>query len=107
MKCLVDAGGQASGLDYAIKTATYGCFSGLEDFESRFDEDSSEGEYEDFLRLKCGIITDNDDTGAITGFDAGSGPVKDKYNTVREASRPANWRLPTSASTIIKGLEVI
>ncbi len=107
MKCLVDAGGQASGLDYAIKTATHGCFGGLEDFESRFEEDSSAGEYDNFLRSKCGIELENDDTGAITGFDAGSGPSKDKYNTMREASRPANWRLPTSASTLINGLEVI
>ena len=107
MKCLVDAGGQASGLDYAIKTATHGCFSGLEDFESRFEEDSSAGDYDNFLRSKCGIELENEDTGAITGFDAGSGPSKDKYNTMREASRPANRRLPTSASTLINGLEVI
>ena len=108
MHCLDEMSGRAAGLNYAIKTASHGRFATLESFEEDFSNAiASAGGYEEFLRLKCGIITDNNDTGAISGFDAGGGPMKDKYNTVREASRPANWRLPTSTSTLINGLEVI
>ena len=50
-----------------------------------------------FLRDGCGIILDNADTGAITGSDAGGGPVKTAESVVPEKGN--DWRLPEGSST--------
>ncbi|MBR1395931.1 MAG: VWA domain-containing protein, partial [Selenomonadaceae bacterium] len=59
-----------------------------------------------FLKNECGIELNNADTGAVTGYDAGNGVVKNKYNVVSQASRPMNWSLPSSSMTMINGLEI-
>lgn len=61
----------------------------------------------EFLKNKCGIDTSNDDTGSITGKDAGTKLEKTAKSVVHEIGSTVNWRLPSSTSTMIGGLEVI
>ena len=61
----------------------------------------------EFLKEKCAINTSNDDTGSVTGKDAGTKLVKTDKSVVHEISQPVNWRMPSSTSTMIAGLEVI
>ena len=42
------------------------------------------GSVSNFLINSCGIILDNEDTGAITGSDAGGSTVKNSYSVVPE-----------------------
>ena len=50
----------------------------LEDQENSKDGDT-------FLKTYCGIILDNDDTGAITGADAGGSEIKSKESVIPES----------------------
>lgn len=59
-----------------------------------------------FLKEKCGIDPDNADTGSIGGSDAGGKLEKTGSSVVHEVGSPVNWRMPTSSSTMIGGLEV-
>ena len=61
--------------------------------------DNSEG----FLVDKCGIVLYNEDTGAITGYDAGNGIVKTADTIVPESGASVS---PTASSTTIRGLTV-
>ena len=56
-----------------------------------------------FLKDCCGIILDNNDTGAITGLDAGGGVTKTAESIVPENG---SWSYPTSTSFKIQGLTV-
>ena len=73
--------GGSSGLDKAIRENT--SFSGTQDAIDHFvaarDRYSSA---DAFLREACGIVLDNEDTGALTGSDAGSGTVKTAASVV-------------------------
>lgn len=73
--------GGSSGLDKAIRENT--SFSGTQDAINHFlaarDRYSSA---DAFLREACGIILDNEDTGALTGSDAGSGTTKTASSVV-------------------------
>lgn len=73
--------GGSSGLDKAIRENT--SFSGTQDAINHFlaarDRYSSA---DAFLREACGIVLDNEDTGALTGSDAGSGTVKTASSVV-------------------------
>ena len=53
-----------------------------------------------------GIIIDNEDTGAITGKDAGGATAKDAEDIVPETTDPRTWKLPTEESTTYSGLKV-
>ena len=59
-----------------------------------------------FLKEKCGIDLENDDTGSITGSDAGGKLTKTGSSVVHEIGSPVNWRMPSSNSTMIGGIEV-
>lgn len=61
--------------------------------------DNSEG----FLMDKCGINLNNEDTGAITGYDAGNGVVKTADTIVYESGSAVS---PSSSSTTIRGLTI-
>ena len=65
-------------------------------------------DYKKFLRDHCDIDLDNDDTGAITGKDAGSSSVdKTKKSIVPEQIAVTSWGLPTAGSTTtIEGLTI-
>ena len=56
----------------------------VEDCESYLAADSKNG-YKKFLLEKCGINLDNDDTGAITGSDAGGSTTKTAESIVSES----------------------
>ena len=77
---------------------------------------------EDFLLEKCGIVLGNEDTGAITGFDAGGSAVKNADDVVPEngsasypsstiftkrgllVSVPEKNSLTTDEQNVVKGL---
>ena len=59
-----------------------------------------------FLAEKCGININNQDTGSITGSDAGGRADKTNSSVLPQASAPVNWSLPSSKMTVIKGLHV-
>ena len=70
------------------------------------DLDASDS-YSDFLRDYCDIILDNDDTGAITGSDAGGGSVKTAESIVPENIPVELWQTPTAGSSVtIDGLTI-
>lgn len=61
------------------------------------------GDYTGFLKDMCGIVLDNEDTGAITGSDAGTGTVKSAESIVPETG---NITYPSSNVFTIQGLKV-
>ena len=70
-------------LDEAIRScSTFTGFAELKAAMIRDINDARSGD--DFLKRLCGIDYDTDDTGAITGSDAGGATSKDKYNVVPE-----------------------
>lgn len=70
----------------AIDTASSGKFKSLKDLSAAFLKDckASPGNVSDFLREKCGIIIDNEDTGAVSGFDMGGTKIKTEDGIVTE-----------------------
>ena len=73
-------------LDRAIQSVTE-YFTGIQNALNRFKSDfNSSGGGDKFLRDYCGIILDNEDTGAITGWDAGGSTVKTAESIVPEYS---------------------
>lgn len=62
-----------------------------------------DGNGEDFLKDMCDIVLYNEDTGAITGSDAGGGSTKTPESVVPESG---SWRYPSSSSFTISGLTV-
>ena len=64
---------------------------------------AASGNSEAFLKNCCGIILGNEDTGAITGSDAGGSTTKTADNIVPESGA---WTYPASTSFSINGLTV-
>lgn len=89
-------------LDGAINYASGGLFQNEQDLKSRFLSDFAGGG--DLLGL-CGIDLTNEDTGAITGADAGGEKVKTKDSIVPEEGNPFTGGVPSGA-TNINGLTV-
>lgn len=56
-----------------------------------------------FLKDMCGIILDNDDTGAISGSDAGGNSTKTAESIVPESG---SWNYPNSSTFTVSGLTV-
>ena len=72
-------------LDAAIKACSYSQYTSIQTVINKMVSDCrSAGNYETFLRDYCGIILDNDDTGAITGSDAGGYVTKTAESIVPE-----------------------
>ncbi|MBO4779583.1 MAG: calcium-binding protein, partial [Selenomonadaceae bacterium] len=70
-------------LDESIKLSTN--FNGIQDAIDQMVADcKAAGDADTFLRKYCGIILDNADTGAITGWDAGGSSIKTGDNIVGE-----------------------
>ncbi|MBR1396770.1 MAG: calcium-binding protein, partial [Selenomonadaceae bacterium] len=81
-------------------------FTDLEDLINKFIADfnqSSSGD--DFLKTYCGINLDNEDTGAITGKDAGGSVVKTKESVVPELGSTTS-SYPDSNSIYYRGLTI-
>ena len=89
-------------LDGAINYASGGLFQNETDLKSRFLSDMAGGG--DLLGL-CGIDLDNEDTGSITGADAGGEKVKTAESIVPEEGSPYTGGVP-SGTTTINGLAV-
>lgn len=62
-----------------------------------------DGNYTGFLKDMCDIVLDNDDTGAITGSDAGGGSTKTAESIVPESG---SITYPSSNTFTIQGLTV-
>ena len=73
-------------LDEAVQTASNGKFSSAQEVIDQLVSDcaSTDGDSDTFLREYCGITMDNDDTGAITGYDVGYGEFKTAESVVPE-----------------------
>lgn len=112
-----------SALNEAVVYASNGMFSGWDDLVSSFVSDvaayggartiTSITDYDSwqvddktdaFLKNYCGIDLNNEDTGALTGYDAGGSVVKNKDDVVPEASAAASY--PSSSSTYINGIKI-
>ena len=89
-----------SSLDEAIRASSH--FNSLQDvIDNLLNDLNRAGDGETFLREYCGIFTDNNDTGAITGWDAGGLTIKSKDDLF-----PANFSeiYPASNAFICRGL---
>ena len=62
---------------------------------------------EEFLAAYCGIDLANDDTGAITGADAGGDTIKTAISIVPEEGTMADAIAPTEETTTINGLTLV
>ncbi|MBQ7476142.1 MAG: hypothetical protein IJT06_01955, partial [Selenomonadaceae bacterium] len=89
-------------LDGAVQACSN--FTGIQDAINHMISDcQTANSYTEFLTEKCGIVPDNEDTGAITGFDAGGSTVKDQYSIVPESGSKINY---TGSSFTVDGLTV-
>ena len=81
-------------LDEAVRVCSN--FNGIQDAIDHFIADCRDiNDAYRFLVEKCGILLDNADTGAITGWDAGGLTVKTDKNIIDETSE-ANYPAETS-----------
>ena len=70
-------------LDEAIKLCSH--FNNIQEvIDQMIDDCRAAGDADTFLRDYCGIILDNEDTGAITGWDAGGLSIKTAHDIVGE-----------------------
>ena len=77
-------------LDEAISAVSN--FSSYADFRAQLLSDcTAAGDADTFLQKYCGIILNNDDTGAITGSDAGGSTVKTAKSIVPESGELVNF----------------
>ena len=67
------------------------------------DREAYGSDWEGFLKDCCGIILDNEDTGAISGSDAGGGSTKTAESIVPENG---SWSYPSETSFTTHGLTV-
>lgn len=89
-------------LDEAVKACSN--FSSMQDVIDNLIADcKSASNTTEFLKDKCGIILDNSDTGAITGFDAGGSITKTAESVVPESGSPS---YPSGNSFTVRGLTV-
>ena len=76
-------------------------FTGIQDVINHMVADcKAAGDADTFLKKYCGIILDNEDTGAITGWDAGGLTVKTAKNIIPETSAVQKLGDYTQASFI-------
>ena len=92
-----------SALDTAIRSCSaYQSTQQLvDDFVSKCDSmrGKDEAQVKSFLKYTCGIDLDNDDTGSITGSDAG-GTLKTKETVVPENRNGVEPRYPTASGAV-------
>lgn len=100
-------------LDEAVSAASGGVFGNAQALIDSFMDDigahsgSSEAQQKSFLKEYCGIDLDNEDTGAITGKDAGGETVKTAESVVPETGPASSWsNAPTSGSSTFNGLTI-
>ena len=92
-------------LDEAVIAASGGKFTSYRNLIEKFVSDcKSYSSTDTFLKECCSIYLDNDDTGAITGWDAGGIVTKTDKNIISEDSKLKNY--PSSNSFTVNGLKV-
>lgn len=97
-------------LDTAVSTASNNVFTSWNGLVEGFVNDvrnfgaTTIEQAKDFLATYCGINLDNDDTGAITGADAGGEVEKTAISIVSEVGTMADAIAPTGTETAINGL---
>ncbi|MBR5913274.1 MAG: calcium-binding protein [Selenomonadaceae bacterium] len=90
-------------LDEAVKSVSnFSSWSELTTVMVR-DCKAYNGNYEGFLKDMCDIVLDNDDTGAITGSDAGGNSTKTAESVIPEYG---SIQYPSSNTFTIQGLKV-
>lgn len=89
-------------LDGAINYATGGLFTDEADLKANFLADMASGD----LFGMCGIDLDNEDTGSITGADAGGEKVKTAESVVPEDGNPFGGAPAAGTTSVINGLTV-
>lgn len=90
----------------AVSQAIQACsnFSGVDELIDKMVEDCRRVNNADkFLRDYCNIIFDNADTGAITGWDAGTAAVKTAESVVDESGALKNF---AEKSFVVNGLKI-
>ena len=93
----------SAALDEAVANASPN-FSSIKDvIDSMVADIKSASSADNFLQSKCGIILNNEDTGAITGSDAGGSTVKNAEDIVPESGSST---YPPSNTFTINGLKV-
>ncbi|MBR4905084.1 MAG: hypothetical protein IKZ53_10490 [Selenomonadaceae bacterium] len=91
-----------SAVNQAIKAASGGYFTNINDVVDQMIADcQTAGSADTFLKDYCGIDLTNDDTGAITGFDAGGSEVKTASSIVPESGKLNSF---TGNSFTVNGL---
>lgn len=94
-------------LNEAVSVASGGKFKDYENLITRFVSDCKEHSVNEFIKYYCSIDLNNDDTGAITGWDAGGIVVKTDESIVEENGElkeyPGSFTLthPKSGLTLI------
>ena len=71
-------------MNEAVSVASGGKFKDYENLITRFVSDCKEHSVNEFIKYYCSIDLNNDDTGAITGWDAGGIVVKTDESIVEE-----------------------
>ena len=90
-------------LDAAVKACSN--FTGMQALINQMINDcNTAGSADNFLKNYCGIILDNEDTGAITGSDMGGSTVKNAEDVVPESGAAS---YPSGTSFTKGGLTVI
>lgn len=97
-------------LDEAVRACS--SYRGMQDLINHFVSDAEQaGDWRAFLRNACGIDLDNDDTGAITGSDAGGAAAKTAESIVPETWQdtwmPAFNNSKKEAAVTIDGLKFV
>ncbi|MBR4641137.1 MAG: hypothetical protein IKO74_00235 [Selenomonadaceae bacterium] len=92
-------------LDESIKMCTP--FESIQDVIDKMISDCKKaGDADTFLKKYCGIILGNDDTGAITGWDAGGLKVKTTSNVIPDPSTVKTIKDYTKASFVANNVTI-
>ena len=103
----------AKGIDQAVRSATNGKFWSykalLNSFLANWKKSvvTNRWSVEKFVTTYCGMNFKNNDTGSITGLDAGGKVVKTKSSVVPNILPVDKWKLPASQKTVIEGCTFI
>ena len=90
-------------IDEAVRAASYGAYQSVNALVADMTLDAQNHGADNFLRDDCGIILDNADTGAVTGWDMGNPVVKTAQSIVPETGTFDNF---SDNSFTVKGLTV-
>ena len=90
-------------VDAAIKASS--SFGSYQEVVNKFYDDwqNSDGNWHRFLVEKCGIVLDNEDTGAVSGADCGGASVKGADDILPSKGKA---KYPSGTSFTVRGLTI-